>query len=454
MMMHQRLSRRRVLRGMLGGGAVTVALPFLDCFLDDNGTALADGTQLPPCFGIWYQALGFTPGRWEPEKVGSGYEMRPDLKVLTPFKDRINVYSGLRCFLDGHTLNPHVSGVQAILHGGIPIGGTASDMGFGIGNKEPTLDQLVADVAGTRTRFRSLEVCCDGQTGSLSRRNATTASASEISPAALYARIFGPDFKDPNAAEFVPDPRVMTEKSVLSAVAEQSRNFTRKLGTADRVRLDDYFTSLRELEKKLEIELQRPAPMAACSVPAQPQETPTGTLMDDAIANHKLFAGLLAHALACGQTRVINVIFSALASGLRRSGSGDTYHTRTHEEATDPALGCQPEVTWFQNECLKAFVSMLTTLDSIREGDRTLLDRIVLFYPTDVGFGRTHSMENIPLLTAGSANGRFKTGIHVAALGDPVTRVGLTIQQAFGISVGVWGSESNQTSKTITEVLA
>jgi len=455
MSINRDLNRRTVLRGMMGGAAITVGLPFLDIFLNNHGTALADGTALPSCFGVWYQGLGFTPGRWEPAKIGANYEMGPDLHMLAPFKDRINIYSGLRSFLDGNPFNPHFSGQQAILQGGLAKGGLVTDMGAGAGNsKAPSIDQLIADVIGTRTRFRSLEVGCSGSAQSYSRRSAVAINPSEVSPAALYTRIFGPDFKDPNAAEFAPDPRVLARRSVLSVVGEQSQGFMNKLGSSDKARLDEYFTSLRELEKKLDIEMQKPAPLAACSVPKNEENAQVGVVIDDAIANHKLFAGLLAHALACGQTRVINVVLSPGPSDLRKAGSADTYHTRSHEEAVDPKLGYQPDVTWFQTQCLNAFTDMVSIFAGFREGASTLLDRTLLLHATDVGYAKTHTMENIPLLTAGGAGGRIKTGIHVSAKGDPLSRVGLTIQQAFGVPISSWGSESNQTSKTITEIMA
>ena len=72
-------SRRRVLRGMLGGGAISVGMPLLDCFLDTNGTALADGAPLPVRFGTWFWGCGLTPGRWEPKTLGANYEMAPEL---------------------------------------------------------------------------------------------------------------------------------------------------------------------------------------------------------------------------------------------------------------------------------------------------------------------------------------------------------------------------------------
>ena len=97
----------------------------------------------------------------------------------------------------------------------------------------------------------------------------------------------------------------------------------------------------------------------------------------------------------------------------------------------------------------------LTELSAIREGDGTLLDRMLVLAYTDSGYAKNHTTDNIPMLTAGSAGGRMKTGIHFAApKGDPVTRVSLTLQQAIGLPVSSFGTESNRTSKTITEVMA
>ena len=97
----------------------------------------------------------------------------------------------------------------------------------------------------------------------------------------------------------------------------------------------------------------------------------------------------------------------------------------------------------------------LAELDAIREGDRTLLDRSLVLNYTDSGYAKNHTTDNIPLLTAGSAGGRMKTGIHFAASkGDPVTRVSLTVQQAVGVPIDSFGTESNHTTKTITEVMA
>jgi hypothetical protein len=428
---------------MLGGTAIAVGLPFLDNFLDDNGTALAaSGGALPTCFGTWFWGLGFNPGQWEPKTAGEFNEFGPELAALDPLRKKINVFSGMKVHLDGKPNTPHMAGVLGLTTGAVL--GTA-----------PSLDQLIADVIGARTRFRSIEVACTGNPShSVSRRSATVLNPAEVSPLALYSKIFGKDFKDPNAAEFTPDTQTMVRLSVLSAVTNERQAFIKELGASDQARLDQYFTSLRELEQKLALELEKPAPLEACSIPGEVAVSPVGTEIGVVTTNHTLFSGLLAHALACGQTRVINLAYANANSSVRKPGGLQTHHEFTHEEPVDPVTGVQTEMTEFYHQLVASFAEFLTTLDGIREGDRTLLDRTVIYATSDTGYAKTHSQENIPILTAGSASGRIKTGIHVRASGDPGTRVGLTIQQALGVPVDKWGFESMGTSKTVTDILS
>ena len=445
------LSRRKALRGTLGAAAVGVGLPFLDCFLNDNGTALAaTGAPLPVRFGTWFWGCALNPGRWEPKEVGPYKAMAPELEPLAAHLRKVNVYSGMKVFLDGKPNGVHFSGPQGVLTGSVPGGGPGTQVGIA-----PSIDTIIAETVGMRTRFRSLEVACAGNAShSQSRRSGSVVNPAEVSPAALYARIFGSDFTDPNAATFTPDRDTMLRRSVLSAIAEERQDFVAKLGSGDRARMDEYFTSLRSLEQQIELQLQKPAPLAACTVPDKAGEGPIGTEIATVKANHKLFAGLLAHALACGQTNIINIAFADATSSLRRVGGTQTHHESTHEEPTDPVLGYQPGMTWYYGQIMESFAYLLSALDGIREGDATLLDRIVVMASTDAGYAKIHALENMPLITAGGAGGRMKTGIHVSAQGDPVTRLGLTLQQVMGVAVSAWGTESNRTSNTITEVLA
>jgi hypothetical protein len=437
-----KLTRRSLLRGTIGGAAVTVGLPLLNCFLDSKGTALAStGAALPPCFGHWYQALGLNPGMWAPKKVGANYENNLQFKILDPFKDRINIFSGMRYFLDGRPHETHTSTLQIATTGAMFDGGKIG----------PSLDSKIADVIGKRSRFRSLEVAFDGSRASWSRRSGASVNPSEGSPVNLYKRLFGPEFRDPNGGDFTPDPVVMARRSVLSYVTDQRKDLIAQLDSEDRARLDEYFTSVREIEQQLDIEMQKPAPMPSCSVPGTPDEAKPSNVVEDIFTNSHLMALLIAHAMACGQTQVFNVNAGALF--WRYAGSPYNWHMATHEEAIDQKVGYQKQVFEFVTNANKIFFDFLSVLDSVREGPNTLLDRTLVLWQTDHADARTHSIEDIPILTAGGAGGRIKTGIHYASAGDPVTRVGLTVQQAFGVPLNAWGSHSNETSKTITEIM-
>jgi hypothetical protein len=447
MNMSQKLaSRRRVLSGMMGGAAVTVGLPFLDAFLNDSGTALAaTGQPLPVVFGTWFWGCGLNAGRWEPKTTGQIKQMGPESIALDKYKDRINVFSGFKIFTDGKAQRPHHTGNMGTLTGHIPAGA----------DTHPSVDTLIADVIGTRTRFRSLEMTSTGDAKhTQSYRGGSVVNPAEFSPVALYTRVFGPEFQDPKSADFKPDSKVMLRKSVLSGIAEQRDDFVKELGAADRARMDEYFTSLRQLEHQLGLQLEKPAPADACGVPGKPETTALGQDIEEVTTNHKLFAKLVAHALACNQTQVFNMVYTDEQSTVRRPGTTTTHHILTHEEAVDDKLGYQPMATWFCTRIMEQFAEMVGTLDGFREGAGSLLDRTLIMASSETGQAKIHWLENIPMFTAGSGGGRIKTGLHVQAKGDPTSRLGLTLQQAMGVPVAKWGTESMATSKVISEIMA
>lgn len=443
----QKLSRRTMLRGVVGGMAVSVGLPLLECFLDSNGKAYAaTGAPLPPLFGTWFWGLGLTPGMWEPKTTGNQYALPEHLASLEPIKSKINLFSGMQVFLDGKVNQNHFSGAQCQMTG--MVSRTGSEY-------TTSIDSIVGDHFGKRTRFRSIEVACDGNRRSTwSARGENGMNPSEVSPLALYARIFGPEYKDPNSATFTPDPSVMVRRSVLTGVTEQRQTLMRRVSAADRARLDEYFGSIRDLEQQLSVELERPSPLPACSMPPQIESESVGTLVAETGSTHRQFAQLIANALSCGQTQIFNFAMGSSFSPLRKPGEASAYHQLTHEERIDPQLGYQPTCRWLAEQQMGFFVELVQMLDSIREGDATLLDRTLVFAYTDHGEARLHSMKQYPVFTAGGANGRMRTGHHINAEGDTVTRVGLTIQQALGISTGSWGTETNRATRPFSELLA
>jgi len=440
-------NRRKVLKGILGSAVVTVALPMLDCFLTSNGNALAaTGSEIPVRFGTWYWGCGLRPGRWEPVKPGAGYEMREHLRSLAPFKDRINILSGLDVSLDGNPARVHWSGTRACSAGEVL-------------DNAPSIDTIISGLIGNSTRFRSLEASTSEAKGaaantvnSISRINSALINPPEASPTALYTRIFGPEFHDPNAAEFRPNPNLMVKKSVLSAIKEDADALKRQIGANDRQRLDEYFTSVREIERQVDLQLVKPAPLPSCTMPTQPHETPEGTEVDTVSTNHALLINLLVHAFACDQTRVLNMYFTG--GELHKSGDPTTHHTNTHEEPIDERAGYQVKVAWYEEYIMDNFAALLKALDGVKEGDKTLLDRTLIYAFSDHGLAQSHGLQNIPIILAGGAGGRMKGGNHIAFRGEPVTRAGLTIQRIMGVNAESWGTGSMKTSDSISEIVA
>ena len=453
-MTNEIVSRRSFLmRGMVGGAAVTVGLPLLDLFLNDSGTAYAatlGGGRLPVRVGTWFWGCGMSPDRWQPRATGAGYDLPPQLAPIKAVQQHISVLSGFDVMLDGKGNLPHLSGNTAVRSG------APADTWQAI--RAPTLDVLIGDAIGGGSFFRSLDLSADGDPRtSYSFRSGSSMNAAVPTPHDFYMKVFGLDFHDPNKADFTPDPRHMVRRSVLSGVSEQRKALMAKAGAADRARLDQYFTSVRELEGKLALQLQKPPPAEACAVPTAPYATRPGTDGTD-VANrrssHALMAELLAMALACNQTRMFNMTFSTAASDLRLKGDTTGYHQLTHEELIDRSIGYQPSVDRFATMNMEAWADFVSALAAIREGDGTLLDNTLVFAHSDVSYARNHDVTGIPVMLAGRAGGKVKPGIHVNGNGQPITSVGLTLQQIMGVPAEAWGFDSMRTRRTVSEILA
>ena len=442
------LSRRSALKGFVNGAAVVVGVPLLDAFLDGNGQALAaTGAPVPVRFGTWFWGLGVNPNRWFPSNPGKDYDLKPELAPIKDYQHKISVLGNFNVPLDGAPNLPHVSGGPAIR--------TGRALTAERGLPGESFDVTIGDLIGARSRFRSLEISSSGDPrNSLSGRGGGNLNPSEVSPAALYQRIFGLGFKDPNSASFTPDPQVLARRSVLSGVAEQRQALERSVGAADRQKLDQYYTSVRQLENQLDVELTKPAPLESCLVPKAVSDRPINAEIETVMLNHQLMTDLLVMALACDQTRVFNMMFNNGASSLTRIGSTTTHHQLTHEEVLDNRLGYQPNATFFLTKIMEAWVYFVAALDKIKEGDRTLLDNTAVLAHSETEFAKFHTIDNIPMMIAGSAGGKLRTGVYVDGIGTPVSRVGLTLQQAMGVPLDRWGTKSMETSKSIGELVA
>lgn len=439
--------RRRVLKGMVKGVGVAVALPYLDYFLNGNGTALASGAPIPVRFGTWGYGLGGSGDKFVPRTIGPNYDLPEELASWTPIRDDVNIFSNGTAFVDASPNRNHFTGWVVSRTGIAPAAGAGPT---------ETIDLTIAKQIGNATRFNNLSATATADArDTYSYYNAATPNAPEWSPMALYRRLFGVDFQDPNADDFQQDTRVIARRSVLSAVMDQERSLMRTVGVADRERLDQYFTGLRQLERQFDQRLTKPEPIESC---VRPEELAEGLPMDLSVESvklrHKIMADLMAMAVACDQTRVFNMTYSAGFASTIRPGYDIPHHTCTHEEPVDPVLGYQPNASYFTRRAMESWVDFVQAFKNIKEGDGTLLDNVLILGTTDVGYARTHVVDGMSVFLAGRAGGTVKSGNHIDLAGGSVAKVGYTALRLMGVDRRSWGTLSNETSDVIGDVLA
>lgn len=442
-----KIDRRFLLRGTCQGALAVMGLPFLDCFLNSKGKALAaTGRPLPTRFNTFFFGLGLTNQLWIPKTGGKNYEMPTQLKPLEPYRAKLNVFSGLRVPLDDNPNYQHWSGAAAAATGISPTKESEFD--------SKTIDQQVADVISHGARFKSVSASAAGDPRqSLSSLGGANSLPAEASPLSLYTRLFGPGFQDPTKGNWKPDPQALIQQSVLSVVAENRKRVMQNLGAADRERMDQYFTSVREAELQMAAQLQRPEIQAKVTIPTAPAEMVCNNALPNLRAVTPLMARLGALALATDQTRVFNLSVSEPRSQIFMPGDPLGYHLSTHEEPIDSELGYQPRVAQYNFDSMELFAMLLKELDAVSEGDGTVLDHSLVFAFTDQSFAKIHAVDGLPILVAGSASGRMKTGYHVVGDNSPVSRVGLTIQKAMGASLDAWGKGSMEVRQPYTDLL-
>ena len=444
--MTEPMDRRKFLKGMVNGAAVSIGLPILECTLNDSGSAFANGSPLPLRFGNWTWGLGMNAGAFVPKKTGRNFDLPPEIEALAPIKKHINLFTNFNVFKDAAPNICHHTGWVILRSGEAPQ--TRATL------PGETIDVTISKKIGGRTRFNNLVANATGDVrDSFSYANGSTVNPPLYSPTRLYQTLFGEGFQDPNAPDFEPDPKVMVRQSVLSAVMDDTKSLMSQVGAEDRRRLDQYFTGLRDLERRLELQMTKPDPIASCSVPEEPEDLPTGLDADLVSRRHRIMTDLMLTAVACDQTRVFNMFYAAAFSATTQPGYDKPHHTATHEEPVDTQLGYQPHVSWFTRRAMEEWLYFVQAMENIPEGDGTMLDNVLVYASTDQSFAKIHAIDGIPMFTAGRAQGQVKAGIHVDGGGSQGTRLGYTAMKIFGLESKSWGTQSNNTSSEIGEIL-
>ena len=433
------LDRRTVLRGLLGGTAVSMGLPMLEMMLDANGEALATGDPLPDRFGLWFWGNGVRPERWTPTTTGANWTPRDETLPLLPLREYVSVVSGCEIKTATH---PHHSGMTGILSGKhyYQVGTTRDTIVSTFDG--PSADVIAANAYDAQTSLRSLEVGITRYRGSdegttfqhLSHTGPNAPNPSEYDPRVVWTRLFG-------SSSSIDD----TRRSVLDAVSDQTQALRRRLGGADQTRLDQHFSSVRDLERRLA------ASGPTCSVPAVPTPILEPPGAEPIEAKNLIMSELVALALACDATRVVSVLFSTAGSGVVwwQEGTTTGLHRLCHDEVMP-----QPIVHAATTRTMQQLAVFLETLRNTPDGAGNLLDTMSILCTTELTDGRTHSNQDFPILIAGKGNGRLRGNQHYRSTTDEsVSKATLTALVGGGVPVTTFGEGAGFTDQTISSLM-
>src|SRR5262245_1726146 len=429
------LSRRTFLRG----AGATIALPFLDAMIP----ALSAAPKAPPRLGFIYIANGVIQNLWKPSTVGFGFELPPTLKPLEPVKDQLYVISGLAhlqadTFGDGTGDHPRAS--AAWLTGVHAYDRTQPGVEVRLAT---TADQIAAKQIGKNWQLASLELTVDFPTqgscdsgdcfyiNTVSWRNETTPNPAETHPRVVFERLFG----DGGSARQRLS-RMKDAGSILDSVTEEVNSLAKALGRGDRTKLNEYMDSVREIERRIQNTEKQGT--HAIELPERPTDVP-----DSFDEYTKMMLDLVALAYQADITRVFSMIFARELSSrtFAHIGVSDQHHAVSHHRNDAELIAKKAKIDTYHAQLLGHF---LTRLQSMREGDGTLLDHSLTLYGGGMGDGNLHRHFDLPCLLAGKLGGQFQTGRHLAFPDKtPMTNLLLTILGKAGAPIEKLGDSTS-----------
>jgi hypothetical protein len=404
-------TRRKFLRA----AGVSLAVPWLETFAK---AAPAQPTRRLVCICT---PLGLHPPFFRPQKAGADYSLSPYLEVLKDFRESFTVISGLSHPDVGPSHDSIFSFLTAAPH---------PELRAGFRNTI-SLDQFAAERIGGQTRFPSLALADEGFSLSWTRSGAIVPA--DCWPSGVFARLFlegRPDQKEAQAR------RLRDGQSILDSVRDQSRKLQAGLGADDRDKLDEYFTSVRELEQRLaraEEWSKKPKP----KVDAKPPQNITNPA--DVIGRARLMFDLIHLAVQTDSTRLITMLLAGTSLVPTIAGVSLGHHDLSHHGQDPNKIG---QLKKIELEMMKAVRDLLTKLAQTKEGGVRLLDQTMVFFSSNLGSGSTHSTKNLPVLLAG---GGFKHGQHLAfdpAKPPPLCNLYVSMLQRLGIEADQFGSST------------
>jgi hypothetical protein len=403
------LNRRTVLKGV----GCALGLPLLEAMLPTRVRANSDALAKPP---VRMAFVTFPNGAimdaWRPQGEGTSFELSPTLQPLVDVKSDITLFTGLaqdngRAKGDG--AGDHARSSASLLTGAHPVKTSGSNIRVG-----QSVDQAAAERVGHLTRLPSLELgvergrdaggCDSGYScaysNNVSWKDASTPMAKEINPRLVFERMFGKASDEKSLAR-----RTRVRQSVLDLVSEQAADLKGRLGSADQQKVEQYFTSVREIE-------QRIARAGQNKEVARPDREFPDEVPGELVEHIRLMYDLMALAFQTDTTRIIT--FMTANEGSNRSykmvGVNNGHHELSHHREEQDKVEQLKKIDLF---LMTEFAAFLKKLKSTAEGTGSLLDNCMVLYGSGLSDGNRHRHDDLPIVVAGRAGGTIQAGRHV-----------------------------------------
>ncbi|PYT26094.1 MAG: hypothetical protein DMG57_22800 [Acidobacteria bacterium] len=419
-------------RTFLRGAGTALALPLLDAMIPalraERLTAAAPVRRL----GFIFYTLGVNEAKWRPTGEGANYQISEALVPLAPHKDKFLIISGLSSDPDRTKAGFHDRALASFMTGVEPTKGKVH-----VGT---SVDQVAAQALGKETQFASLELAAEynNALGGVSFKTAETPLPFEANPRRVFERLFGEGGKiDPAASA----ARHAADQSSLDTVTARISALKARLGPSDRRKLDEYLQSIRDIERRIQVALERkPVDLPGVSRPPG---------IPDSWPEHvKIMFDLQALALQADLTRVWTFMMAREASSMTfpHLGISMGHHEISHHNFEPDKLDALAKINVDQS---RLFAYFLNKLEGLKEGNSTLLDHSLIMYGSDLSVPTVHSQHDLPILVAGGASGRIAGGRYIVYPGDttPLTNLYLTMLDKVGVPTEKLGDSTGKLNR-------
>jgi hypothetical protein len=434
------ISRRTVLRGV----GAAVGLPLLDAMIPAFATA-ATTPATARRFGVVYHPNGVIYDKWLPTGTGAGFEFSPTLAPLKPYRDQLIVVTNL--FADEAEANGDGGGDHSRASGtyltGVHIKKSDSQLENGI-----SMDQIAGKAFERDTQLRSLEMIADDNSlvgdcdlgyscaysTTLSWMTPTLPLMSENNPRVLFERMFG---ASDSTDKRVRAERLSEDKSLLDSVNDRVSQLQKKLGRADNRKVDDYLTSLRDVERRI----QKAEEQSSKELPEVAQPAGIPNVFEDHV---RLLYDLQLLAYQSDLTRVITFMYGREQTGrpYPQIGVPEPHHPVSHHQNNPTKM---EKCAKIQRHHLMLFGEYLDKLRNTPDGDGTLLDHTVLLFGGGISNSDRHTHGPLPTLLLGGSGMGLKGGRHIVfPEHTPLTNLQLTLLNKLGIPAEKLGDSTGE----------